>query len=78
MLAITISRNVGEYNFQKYWQLYSPEVLAIILVRNAGDKCEQLFFSFSKMASNVNNYIFSEMLAIIISRTANNYDSSKS
>ena len=30
MLAIIISRNVGNYNFQKCWQLSFPEMLTII------------------------------------------------
>ena len=37
MLAIIISRNVGNYNFQNYWQVHVPEMLAIIIVRNAGE-----------------------------------------
>ena len=38
MLAIKSSRNVGNYKFPKYWQLRFPEMLAIIFVRNTGDK----------------------------------------
>ena len=38
MLAIINSRTGRNYNFQKYWQLKVPELLAILFVRNAGDK----------------------------------------
>ena len=43
MLAIIFSRNVGNYNFPKYWQLQCPEMLAKICARNAGDKYQQEF-----------------------------------
>ena len=46
MLAITISRNVGNYTFPKYWQLYFPEMLAIEFVGIAGDKCYLFIYLF--------------------------------
>ena len=39
MLVIIVSRNAGNYNLPKHWQLYVPEMLANICVRNDGDKC---------------------------------------
>ena len=32
ILAIIVSKNVGNYNFPKYWQLYPSEMLAIIIL----------------------------------------------
>ena len=73
-MSIIISRDVGNYNPPNYWQLCFPEKLATIFGRNAGDKYLQLFLS--KMATNINSYIFQkcqqlefpEMLTIITSR----------
>ena len=46
MLAIIISRNVGNYNFQKCWQLEIPEMLVTRVSRNVSDynfqECWQL------------------------------------
>ena len=75
MLALIISRNVSKYNNPTHWQVYCPEVLAILFIRNAGGKCQQFFVS--KMATNVNHYNFqkcesldvSEMLTIIACRS---------
>ena len=71
MLAILISRNTGSQ---------FSEMLAIIFVRHAGDKCSNIFFrKWRRMLTNmiskdISNYKFQkywrQMLAIIISRNA--------
>ena len=63
ILAITISRNVGDYIFPKYRQLNFPEMLAIIFARKW-----RLMLTI----------IISGMLAIIFSRNFNNYNLPKS
>ena len=77
---LQFSRTVDKYNFPKYWQLYFPEMLAIIFVRNAGGKCYHSFFSrkWRRMLTvivsrNVRHYQFPEWLAIEISRNTGNY-----
>ena len=87
------SRIVGDNSFLKYWQLYYPEMLAIIFVRNDGDKWQQSFVFVFENCGNVNKYSFqkcqqlyfltiltcpiSEMLAIIVSRNVGNSSSPK-
>ena len=54
MLASTVSRNVGNYSFPKYWQLQFSEMLAIMFL--------------DMLATNASNYIFRywrRMLSII-------------
>ena len=36
MLAIIVSRNVGNHDFPKYWQISFSEMLAIILLEMMG------------------------------------------
>ena len=89
MLAIITSRNIVNYNFPKCWQLEFPEMLAIVFVRNAGDKCWQL--SVSKNVDECyfqkcQQFDFQEMLTIVtcrnsginISRNVDNYSFQKS
>ena len=75
MLVIITSRNnrrldfqkLYMYHFQKCWQLYFPEILALVIAINVGSsnfqKCWQLQFP--------------ERLKIIISRNVGNYNFQK-
>ena len=64
-----LARNVSNYNFQKCRR----RMLAIIIFKNAGDKCYQLEIP-EMLATTVSKYsvkkCWRDMLAIIISRNA--------
>ena len=79
MLAIIISRTVGKYIFQKYWQLSFQEILAIIFVRDICQKYwrHMLTISCSKRRRKL-TITFSFILAILFSGSVDNYNLPKS
>ena len=75
-------RNIDNYNFQKCWQLWFPEIVAITFSRNvsnicfkwnAGDKCQQSYI-LEIPSMNVSYYNFQkywrQMLSMRKSRNA--------
>ena len=66
MLAIIVSRNVGNYNFPKYWQLKISERLATIFIEmlatNVSNTCSKVATDVKKIIfENTNNYIFQKI-----------------
>ena len=68
MLALIVSRNVGNYNFPKYWQLKISEMLATIFIEILETNVNK---HFSKMATNVKSYNFQKYKQWIFSEISN-------
>ena len=67
MLAIIVSRNVGNYNFPKYWKLKISEMLATIFIEMLATNDSKYF---SKMTTDVKNIIFGNRSNYIFQKIA--------
>ena len=67
MLAIIASRNVGNYNFPKYWQLKISEMLATIFIEILATNVSKYFL---EIATNVKNLIFGNISGYIFQKIA--------
>ena len=72
MLAIIISRHVGNYNFPKYWQIKITEMLAIILLQMLATTVSNcILYVVFENGDDFQQLNCSEMSAIICSRNGN-------
>ena len=62
MLAIIVSRNVGNYNFSNHWQFYFPKCYQSY-VKKCWRRMLAIIYNFRKWR-RISTIIFSEMLAI--------------
>ena len=67
MLAVIASRNVGKYNFPKYWQLKISEMIATIFMEILATNVSKYFL---EITTNVNSLIFGAISDYIFQKIA--------